>query len=94
MTIFNYMAILLKDVRSINRIFAHSDLKQKTSAAKCAEVCSLRKCPGLDSNQHARTGTTPSKWLGYQFQHLGVVLVTRLGLEPRTPTLKVLCSTC
>ena len=22
------------------------------------------------------------------------LLVTRLGLEPRTPTLKVLCSTC
>ena len=28
-------------------------------------------CPGLDSNQHALSGTTTSKWLVYQFQHLG-----------------------
>jgi hypothetical protein len=29
------------------------------------------KCPGLDSNQHTLSGTTTSKWLVYQFQHLG-----------------------
>ncbi len=29
------------------------------------------KCPGLDSNQHALSGTTTSKWLVYQFQHPG-----------------------
>jgi hypothetical protein len=28
-------------------------------------------CPGLDSNQHTLSGTTTSKWLVYQFQHLG-----------------------
>ena len=28
-------------------------------------------CPGLDSNQHALSSTTTSKWLVYQFQHLG-----------------------
>jgi hypothetical protein len=29
------------------------------------------KCPRLDSNQHAVASTTTSKWLVYQFQHLG-----------------------
>ncbi|MDB5209007.1 MAG: hypothetical protein JWR72_4082 [Flavisolibacter sp.] len=28
-------------------------------------------CPGLDSNQHAVSSTTTSRWLVYQFQHLG-----------------------
>lgn len=28
-------------------------------------------CPGLDSNQHAVASTTTSRWLVYQFQHLG-----------------------
>ena len=30
-------------------------------------------CPGLDSNQHTLSGTTTSKWLVYQFQHLGKI---------------------
>ena len=30
-------------------------------------------CPGLDSNQHAVSSTTTSRWLVYQFQHLGIV---------------------
>ena len=33
-------------------------------------ICPLQ-CPGLDSNQHADESTTTSKWLVYQFQHLG-----------------------
>lgn len=28
-------------------------------------------CPGQDSNLHAVSSTTTSKWLVYQFQHLG-----------------------
>ncbi len=28
-------------------------------------------CPGQESNLHARTSTTPSKWRVYQFHHLG-----------------------
>ena len=28
------------------------------------------------------------------YQGINFVFVIRLGLEPRTPTLKVLCSTC
>ena len=28
------------------------------------------------------------------FKYLRFILVIRLGLEPKTPTLKVLCSTC
>ena len=31
-------------------------------------------CPGLDSNQHALSSTTTSRWLVYQFQHLGIPL--------------------
>ena len=31
-------------------------------------------CPGLDSNQHILSDTTTSKWLVYQFQHLGLGL--------------------
>src|SRR5690606_4133599 len=29
------------------------------------------ECPGLDSNQHAVSGTTPSRWRVYQFHHPG-----------------------
>jgi hypothetical protein len=36
-----------------------------------SRVYSINKCPGLDSNQHAVASTTTSKWLVYQFQHLG-----------------------
>ncbi len=49
---------------------------------------------------HTPCSTTPSRWRVYQFLHIAVkkrtvfrLFVTRLGLEPRTPTLKVLCST-
>gem|GEM_PF-3172507 len=31
-------------------------------------------CPGLDSNQHAVSSTTTSRWLVYQFQHPGSLL--------------------
>ena len=34
----------------------------------------LFQCPGLDSNQHAVSSTTTSRWLVYQFQHLGIPL--------------------
>ena len=56
------------------------------------------KCPGRDSNPHALTDTWPSTMPVYQFQHLGSAgcllrrYVTRLGLEPRTLSLKVRCS--
>ena len=55
------------------------------------------KCPGRDSNPHALTDTWPSTMPVYQFQHLGgarldAPFVTRLGLEPRTLSLKVRCS--
>ena len=33
---------------------------------------SFLMCPGLDSNQHVLSNTTTSKWLVYQFQHLGL----------------------
>ena len=54
-------------------------------------------CPGWDSNPHALTDTWPSTMPVYQFQHLGgarldAPFVTRLGLEPRTLSLKVRCS--
>ena len=55
-------------------------------------------CPGWDSNPHALTDTWPSTMPVYQFQHLGSAgcllrrYVTRLGLEPRTLSLKVRCS--
>ena len=32
------------------------------------------ECPGQESNLHAETGTTPSKWRVYQFHHLGINL--------------------
>jgi hypothetical protein len=35
-------------------------------------IAGRHSCPRLDSNQHALAGTTTSKWLVYQFQHLGV----------------------
>ena len=60
------------------------------------------KCPGRDSNPHALTDTWPSTMPVYQFQHLGgaqrrasktpFLVVTPLGLEPRTLSLKVRCS--
>ena len=59
--------------------------------------------PRWDLNPHALTSTTPSRWQVYRFstwpktkkakQKLVRLLVTRLGLEPRTPSLKVMCST-
>ena len=63
-------------------------------------------CPGLDLNQHAVSGTTPSRWRVYQFHHPGrkngerglpwkgrVPRVAPAGLEPATLGLKVRCST-
>lgn len=35
-------------------------------------------CPGLDSNQHAVSSTTTSKWLVYQFQHLGILIGSQI----------------
>ena len=32
-------------------------------------------CPRLDSNQHAVSSTTTSRWLVYQFQHPGAFLI-------------------
>ena len=54
-------------------------------------------CPERESNPHALTDTWPSTMPVYQFQHLGgarlhAPFVTRLGLEPRTLSLKVRCS--
>ncbi len=30
-------------------------------------------CPGADSNCHAHSGATPSRWCVYQFRHLGLL---------------------
>ena len=64
---------------------------------KKARVRLSLQCPGWDSNPHALTDTWPSTMPVYQFQHLGgarlvPLVVTRLGLEPRTLSLKVRCS--
>ena len=47
--------------------------KYKQKAARI--YCGFRSCvvcPGLDSNQHALSSTTPSRWRVYQFHHLGL----------------------
>ncbi len=46
-------------------------LSGKKSNKKASRKEKLIKCPGLDSNQHVLSNTTTSKWLVYQFQHLG-----------------------
>ena len=59
----------------------------------------LRDLDGIRT--HTPCSTTPSRWRVYQFlqeakikkPNFRLAFVTRLGLEPRTPTLKVLCST-
>lgn len=50
------------------------------------------KCPGQDSNLHVLSNTTTSKWLVYQFQHLGnlknfkqELLYPRRELNPYSP---------
>ena len=37
-------------------------------------------CPGLDSNQHVLSDTTTSKWLVYQFQHLGYSRAAKIAV--------------
>ena len=48
----------------------HPRSNKKNDSQKMRAILIL--CPGLDSNQHAGEGTTTSKWLVYQFQHLGI----------------------
>lgn len=54
------------------RCFAQAGL----GSLRMKKPCRVRgraiiKCPGLDSNQHSLSATTPSKWRVYQFHHLG-----------------------
>jgi hypothetical protein len=45
-------------------------------------------CPGLDSNQHVLSNTTTSKWLVYQFQHLGSFFRSaNIAVRPKTENL-------
>jgi len=53
-----------------NRTVRESNHKLQMKKATFKIAYSLL-CPGLDSNQHTLSGTTTSKWLVYQFQHLG-----------------------
>jgi hypothetical protein len=39
-----------------------------------------RNCPGLDSNQHSLSGTSPSSWRVCQFRHLGLGLIIYYSL--------------
>jgi hypothetical protein len=44
---------------------------KKAPKVNTIKAFTIYLCPGLDSNQHTLSGTTTSKWLVYQFQHLG-----------------------
>ena len=45
-------------------------------------------CPEQDSNLHANTRTTPSRWRVYQFHHLGIVQTKVANVLPLSVTKK------
>ena len=77
-------------------------IKKRSSELGVFSFLRIHSWPRWDSNPHALTSTTPSRWQVYQFLHVAKkkpstkendFVVTWLGLEPRTPSLKVMCST-
>lgn len=53
----------------LNRYYLENKKPHSIDSYKVSSV--LVKCPRLDSNQHTLSSTTTSRWLVYQFQHLG-----------------------
>lgn len=55
------------------------DLVQNGKGCKSITY-NLFECPGQDSNLHVLSNTTTSKWLVYQFQHLGAITLSGLQM--------------
>ena len=100
---FATLARWIDSIRLINRTYGLGDCHNVVVAENATttqhviknvkiEACALRHIFGAGGQKEDNFGALkkPSSWCLATWL---VLLVIRLGLEPRTPTLKVLCST-
>ena len=61
-----------KDTNRQRNNSTHNIENKKGCSLILSQPYNTMMCPRLDSNQHTLTSTTTSKWLVYQFQHMGI----------------------
>ena len=65
---------------NVHRFRIHTLAEERTFSECNAPQPPSSLCPGLESNQHAISRTTPSRWRVYQFHHPGRCVHERVAL--------------